>query len=143
MAFGATQGATADLIDRDYGGGGFRGSLDVVANVLVGMLLGSATGAAGGFLLTVTTMASDVLIPLVGVQIITVLATYPVEYVVSDRLLERQRKGDDDFRFSNQVARPSANGVSSGPGGAEPGFGASYRGRRVDRAIQEALGESV
>lgn len=143
VAFGATQGATAGLIDRDYGGGGFRGTLDAVANVLVGMLLGSATGAAGGFLLTVTTMASDVLIPLVGVQIITALATYPVEYVVSDRLLERQRKGDDDFRLSNQAARTSANGVSSGLGGAEPGLGASYQGRRVDRAIQEALGESV
>jgi hypothetical protein len=141
VAFGATQGATAGLIDRDYGGGGFRGTLDAVANVLVGMLLGSATGAAGGFLLTVTTMASDVLIPLVGVQIITALATYPVEYVVSDRLLERQQKGDDGFRFSNQAERAPSNTTSSGAAGTEPGFGTSFRGRRVDRAIQEALGE--
>ena len=141
VAFGATQGATAGLIDRDYGGGGFRGTLDAAANVLVGMLLGSATGAAGGFLLNVTTMACDVLIPLVGLQIITALATYPVEYVVSDRLFERQQKGDDGFRFSNLADRAPSNTTSSGAAGTEPRFGASFRGRRVDRAIQEALGE--
>jgi hypothetical protein len=141
VAFGATQGATAGLIDRDYGGGGFRGTLDAAANVLVGMLLGSATGAAGGFLLNVTTMACDVLICSSAFKSLPHWRHIRVEYVVSDRLFERQQKGDDGFRFSNQADRAPSNTASSGAAGTEPGFGASFRGRRVDRAIQEALGE--
>ncbi|HEU4678966.1 MAG TPA: RHS repeat-associated core domain-containing protein, partial [Terrimicrobiaceae bacterium] len=141
VAFGATQGATAGLIDRDYGGGGFRGALDAVANVLVGMLIGSATGATGGLLLTVATMSSDILIPIVGVQVVTALATYPTEYVLSDRLLERQRQGDD-FRSSSRAERLLPETTASAASGTEAGGGTSYAGRRVDRAIQEALGVS-
>ena len=71
VAFGATQGRPRVSLIGTMAAEGFRGTLDAAANVLVGMLLGSATGAAGGFLLTVPTMACDVLIPFVGVQIIT------------------------------------------------------------------------
>ncbi|HET7239165.1 MAG TPA: hypothetical protein VFI76_09060, partial [Terrimicrobiaceae bacterium] len=78
---------------------------------------------------------------IVGVQVVTALATYPTEYVLSDRLLERQRQGDD-FRSSSRAERLLPETTASAASGTEAGGGTSYAGRRVDRAIQEALGVS-
>jgi len=58
-----------------------------------------------------------------------------VTNVASIALVESSGSGDAD------LTEPIAIVTSSDAAGAEPGFGPSFRARRVDRAIQEALGE--